>query len=87
MIRQVTQMDELAIQTERLGKSFGGQRVLDELDLEVARGHHLRAARAERGREDHGGPDPGHAAAPPTPGGPACAGYDVVAAAPSRSAG
>ena len=31
-------MDELAIQTERLGKSFGSKRVLNELDLEVPRG-------------------------------------------------
>jgi oleandomycin transport system ATP-binding protein len=38
MIRQVTPMDGLAIQTEELGKSFGSKRVLADLDLEVRQG-------------------------------------------------
>ena len=44
----------------RLRKSFGDQVVLDGIDLERRRGHDLRAARPQRRRQDHRGPDPVH---------------------------
>ena len=61
----------VAIQAESLAKSFGKTRALDGVDLEVASGTVLGAARPQRGRQDHRGSDPGHLAGPdrrPRPG-------------------
>ena len=50
-----------AITATGLRKSFGDKVVLDGIDLDVRRGHGLRAARPQRRRQDHHGPDPVHA--------------------------
>ena len=42
-------------------KTFGQTRALDDVDLAHRDRHHLRAARPQRRRQDHAGPDPGHA--------------------------
>ena len=49
-----------AISATGLRKSFGAKVVLDGIDLTVARGHDLRAARPQRRRQDHDGADPVH---------------------------
>ena len=55
--------DTPAIEAEGLVKHYGKTRALNGLDLRVAAGHRLRAARAERGGQDHCRPGAGHAAA------------------------
>ena len=49
------------VRVEGVRKSYGGVAALADLDLELAPGHH-RAAGAQRGRQDHPDPHPGHPA-------------------------
>ena len=52
----------LAIQVKGLHKSYGKLHVLKGVDFAVAQRQHLRAARLQRRRQDHGRQNPHHAA-------------------------
>ena len=53
-----------AIETEGLVKTFGKVRALDGIDMVAPGGHRVRAARAQRRRQDHGHPGAVHPAPP-----------------------
>ena len=55
-------MSSAAITARGMRKSFGEHTVLDDVDLEVGPGQHLRLAGFEWGGQDHGHQDPVHAA-------------------------